>query len=103
MTVYDSLIIGEYLGWNSKNVRLVNCTVESNQGMCYMDGLIMENCKIINTDLAFEFSVADVESKSSIVSVKNPISANIRATSIGEVILDSDLIDPTKTSIKTDK
>lgn len=103
VTVRDSLIIGEYLGWNSKNVRFINCTVESNQGMCYMDGLVMENCKIINTDLAFEFSSASVESATSIISVKNPISGSIKAPSIGEVILDSALIDPEKTIIKTDR
>ena len=103
VTVYDSLIIGEYLGWNSKNVRFVNCTVESNQGMCYMDGLVMENCRIINTDLAFEFSSVEVESVSSIVSVKNPICGSITASSIGKIILEPELIDPEKTIIKTEK
>ena len=68
-----------------------------------MDGLVMENCKIINTDLAFEFSSVNVQSKSSIISVKNPISGSISAPSIGEIILDGELINPEKTIIKTDK
>ena len=29
MTVYDSFLSGEYLGWNSRNLTLVNCTIES--------------------------------------------------------------------------
>ena len=54
VTVYDSFISGEYLGWNAKNLTLINCTIESLQGMCYIDNLIMKNCKLINTTLAFE-------------------------------------------------
>ena len=53
VTVYDSFISGEYLGWNAKNLTLVNCTIESLQGMCYIDNLVMKNCKLINTTLAF--------------------------------------------------
>ena len=55
VTVYDSIIIGEYLGWNSKNLCFVNCTIESNQGFCYIDGLKLENCTLLNTNLAFEY------------------------------------------------
>lgn len=43
--VYDSFISGEYLGWNAKNLTLINCTIESLQGMCYIDNLVMKNCK----------------------------------------------------------
>ena len=100
VTVYDSLIVGEYLGWNSKNVTFVNCTIESNQGMCYMDGVTMKNCKLINTDLAFEYSKVDAEISSHIVSVKNPTSGRIVADSIGEVIHDSDCVDTSLTVIE---
>ena len=86
--VRDSLIVGEYLGWNSKNVQLINCTIESNQGMCYMEGLKMVNCTLINTDLAFEYSDAEADIRSSVVSVKNPTSGRISAKSIGEIIID---------------
>ena len=101
VTVYDSLIIGEYLGWNSKNVTFVNCTVESNQGMCYMDGITMKNCKLINTDLAFEYSSVDAEISSHIVSVKNPASGRISARSIGTVIHDGQCVDTSLTVIET--
>ncbi len=99
VTVYDSLIIGEYLGWNSKNVTFVNCTVESNQGMCYMGNLIMKNCKLLNTDLAFEYSTVNAQIISEIDSVKNPISGRISARGIGEIIHDENLVDVSKTEI----
>lgn len=102
VTVKNAVIIGEYLGWNSKNVKFINCTIESNQGLCYMDGVTLENCKLLNTDLAFELSVVDAEITSSVVSVKNPISGKIRAKSIGEIILDADIVDPAKTEITTE-
>ena len=103
VTVYDSVIIGEYLGWNSKNLTFVNCTIDSNQGMCYMENIKMVNCKLLNTDLCFELSTVDAEIISPIVSVKNPISGRIHADSIGEIILDEDIIDPEKTEITTKK
>lgn len=89
VTVYDSFISGEYLGWNSKNVTLVNCTIESLQGMCYMENLVLKNCKLLNTNLAFEYSTVEVAVDSYIESVKNPYSGKIQAKSIGEVIFDN--------------
>ena len=71
VTVYDSFISGEYLGWNAKNLTLVNCTIESLQGMCYIDNLVMKNCKLINTTLAFEYSTVDADICSKIDSVMN--------------------------------
>ncbi len=99
VTVYNSLIIGEYLGWNSKNVTLVNCTIESNQGMCYMGNLVMKNCKLLNTDLAFEYSTVNAQIVSEIDSVKNPISGRIEAEGIGEIIHDEKFVDVGKTEI----
>lgn len=102
VVVYDSIIIGEYLGWNSKNVKFVNCTIESNQGLCYMENVVLENCKLLNTDLAFEFSSADAEVVTEIDSVKNPISGKITAPKIRELIMDENFIDPSKTEIITE-
>lgn len=99
VTVYDSFISGEYFGWNSKNITLVNCTVESLQGFCYIENLVMKNCKLINTTLAFEYSTVDAEIISHIDSVKNPCSGVIRAKSIGELIMEEDKIDPSKSEI----
>ena len=69
VTVYDSFISGEYLGWNAKNLTLINCTIESSQGMCYIDNLVMKNCRLLNTTLAFEYSTVDVEVNNTIDSV----------------------------------
>lgn len=102
VTVTDSFISGEYLGWNAKNVTLENCTIESLQGMCYMENVILKNCKLLNTDLAFEYSTVDAEITTSVVSVKNPISGSIRAKSIGERIFDDPAIDPKATDIVTE-
>ena len=99
--VYDSYICGEYLGWNSRNVTFVNCVIESLQGMCYMDNVVMKNCRLLNTTLAFEYSTADVETAGRIESVKNPSAGVIRAGEIGELILNEKEIDPAKTTIVT--
>lgn len=104
VSIYDSYIVGEYLAWNSKNIKFVNCTIESNQGLCYIDGLKMENCKLINTDLAFEYSKnIDAEIKSSIVSVKNPCGGKIYADEIGTLIMNPARCDVGSTEIICDK
>ena len=99
VTVYDSFISGEYLGWNAKNLTLINCTIESLQGMCYIDNLVMKNCKLINTTLAFEYSTVDAEITSGIDSVFNPRKGIIRAEKIGELIIEKDKINPAMTKI----
>ena len=101
ITVYDSYISGEYFGWNSKNITLVNCTVESHQGFCYIENLVMKNCKILNTDLAFEYSTVDIESTTKIDSVKNPLGGTIRAPAIGETILEEARVDVSRTTFIT--
>lgn len=99
VTVYDSFISGEYLGWNAKNLTLVNCTIESLQGMCYIDNLIMKNCKLVNTTLAFEYSTVDADITSKIDSVLNPSGGTICAEYIDELIIERDKVDPEKTKI----
>lgn len=99
VTVYDSFISGEYLGWNAKNLTLINCTIESLQGMCYIDNLVMKNCKLINTTLAFEYSTVDAEIVSNITSVMNPSGGTITADHIGELIIEKDKVDPSRTKI----
>lgn len=99
VTVYDSFISGEYLGWNAKNLTLINCTIESLQGMCYIENLVMKNCRLLNTMLAFEYSTVDVEIDGKIDSVMNPSGGTIKADYIGELIVEKDKVDPDKTKI----
>ena len=98
--MYDSYISGEYLGWNSKNLTLINCTIESLQGMCYIDNLVMKNCTLINTTLAFEYSNVDVQINGKIDSVINPSRGIIRADEIGELIMEKDKINPDDIAIE---
>lgn len=99
VTVYDSFISGEYLGWNAKNLTLVNCTVESLQGMCYIDNLVMKNCRLLNTTLAFEYSTVDAEINGKIDSILNPSGGYIKADYIDNLIIEKDKVDPSKTKI----
>ena len=94
VTVYDSFLSGEYLGWNAKNLRLVNCTIESLQGLCYIEGLVLENCKLIHTDLAFEYSDLRAQVTTGIDSVLNPRSGSISAPAIGDLIVEENRVDP---------
>ena len=97
--VENSYIAGEYLGWNAKNITFVNCTIESLQGLCYIDGLVLRDCKLLNTTLAFEYSNADAQVQGRIESVFNPSSGTIVADSIGELIVEPERVDPSLTTI----
>lgn len=99
ITVYDSYLSGKYIGWNSKHIKFINCVIESEQGFCYMDHLVMQNCKLINTTLAFEYSTVDLDIDSSIESVKNPAGGIIRADKINTLLLEQHRIDPSATKI----
>ena len=99
VVVRDSIIIGEYLGWNSTNLTFINCTIESLQGLCYIDNLVMRDCRLVNTTLAFEYSTVDAHILGGIDSVINPTGGVIEADSIGEVTLDADRVDPAATTI----
>ena len=98
--IINCRIIGEYLGWNSKNLTFIDCAIESNQGLCYIDKLVLKNTRLDNTDLCFELcSGIDAEVVSHVISIKNPISGRIKVQSVEEIILDKEMIDPTKTEI----
>ena len=96
----DSYIECEYFGWNSENVTLINCTVKSHQGFCYMKNIKLINCEVIESDLTFEYCEnIDAEIHSELLSIKNPISGRIICDGYGELILDDDAIDHSKTEI----
>lgn len=101
VTVYDSFIAGEYLAWNTKNLTLINCTIESLQGLCYIENLVMENCDLINTTLAFEYCTLDVQINTKVDSIKNPIEGRIQVKEYGELIQDDDQIDHSNVIIET--
>lgn len=100
VTIYDSILDGEYLAWNTKNLTLINCTIRSNQGLNYIDKLKMVNCKLIDSDLTFEYvSNVDADVVGTINSVKNPISGKIKAGEVNKLILDYAKVSPSETHI----
>ena len=96
--VENTTIIGEYIGWNSENVTFKNCTIESLQGFCYMKNLKMTGCRLLNTTLAFEYSSVDVEIDRC-DSIKNPTEGVIVVGDVGELIMEPDKVDVSKTRI----
>jgi len=99
VVVRDSILIGEYLGWNSRNLTFINCIIESLQGLCFIENLVMRNCRLLNTTLAFEYSTVDAEVIGGIDSITNPTSGRIVADTIGEITQDPNRVDPTATVI----
>ncbi len=89
VTIYDSTLTGEYLGWHSKRLHLVRCKISGTQPLCYCRDLVMEDCEFeADCDLAFEDSEVNATVNSVITSVKNPMKGEIRAKGYGEIIID---------------
>ena len=95
VTVEDSSLSGEYLGWHSKGLRLVRCRISGTQPLCYCHGLVLEDRTFdADADLAFEDSDLRATILSGITSIKNPRSGEIRVKSVGEVIIDKNILPP---------
>ena len=95
VTVYDSRLDGEYLGWHSKRLRLVNCHIGGTQPLCYATDLVLENCTFADDcDLAFEYSSVEADVRGHVVSIKNPRTGSITVDSAGEIILDENIKAP---------
>lgn len=87
VVVYDSVLDGEYLAWHSKNIKLVRCHIKGEQPLCYLDGIVLEDCTFdAECDRTFEDSRhIDASIKGSITEIKNPISGRIVADEIGKI------------------
>ena len=94
VTVRNSTVKGEYLAWFSESLTLENCRIIGTQPLCYCKDLRLINCEMTDCDLSFENSHVLADVKGHIVSVKNPISGNIIADSIGEIIFDENASAP---------
>lgn len=64
-----------------------------------MKNLVMKNCKLLGTTLAFEYSTVDADIVGDVDSVLNPSGGTIRADRIGKLIIEKDRVDPDKTII----
>lgn len=103
VTVCDSVVKGEYLGWYSENLKFVRCKIIGTQPLCYCKGLVLEDCTMEETDLSFERSEVAAVVKGKIDSIKNPLSGMIKVDEIGELLLESEIVDPSKTQICCDR
>lgn len=104
VTVINSTIDGEYLGWYSKNLTLINCHIGGTQPLCYAENLTLENCTFADdADLAFEYSTVNADIRGHLISVKNPTSGRIIADTIGEIIIDENILKPADCSIEKRK
>jgi len=97
VTVINSKIDGEYVGWNSKNVTFIDCEISSLQGLCYIKGLKMKNCKLHGTSLCFEYCEdIDAEIVDEIESIINPTSGVIVCPGVKNLIIDKNSRDLNK-------
>lgn len=97
--VKNSIIKGEYLGWYSENLTLINCRITGTQPFCYCKNLVLENCTMEDCDLAFERSSVNADIVGKIDSIKNPLQGKITADSFGQIILEEEICDKSKTQI----
>ena len=90
VTIYESVLNGEYFAWYGKNIRLVRCHLTVEQLLCYVDGLILEDCTFgDDANLLFEYSTVNGNIKGDVVSIKNPTSGEIVVEGkVGELIWD---------------
>ena len=99
VTVKNSIVKSEYLGWYSENLTLINCRIIGTQPFCYCKNLVLKNCTMEECDLSFERSTIDVEVSGKIDSIKNPLAGKITADSIGQIIMEEEICDKSKTQI----
>lgn len=90
VVVKDSTIQGEYLGWYADGLTFINCHIIGTQPLCYCKNLKLINCKMTDTDLAFEKSQVEAELTAPVVSIKNPAEGTIKAPAVGEIIMDDE-------------
>lgn len=98
--VTDSVIDGEYIGWYSENLTFANCTIVGTQPFCYAKNLKLVNCRMLDADLAFEYSDVEADIAGEILSVKNPLSGTVIADKIGEILITSDSVYPSHADIR---
>lgn len=63
------------------------------------ENISLKNCTMEECDLAFERSTIDVEVSGKIDSIKNPLAGKITADSIGQIIMEEEICDKSKTQI----
>lgn len=88
--VKDSVVKGEYLAWYASNIKFINCKIIGTQPLCYCDGLELIDCEMIDSDLAFEKSHVNARILNEMISIKNPLSGEIRVKGVKDIIFDDE-------------
>ncbi len=101
VVIEDSVVRGEYLAWYAENIRFVRCKLIGTQPLCYCKNLELIDCQMEGCDLSFERSEVTATVQGHIDSVKNPITGSIQADSIGEIILEEEIVTPGACKIVT--
>jgi len=100
VTVYDSELNGEYLGWHSKNLHLVRCHITGEQPLCYAESLVLEDCTFgEDCDRVFEDSDVQATIIGSVTNIKNPKSGHIVLDKLGSLTVDEFLKQPANCKI----
>lgn len=88
ITVRDSALKGEFLGWYSDGLTLERCRIISSQPLCYCTHLKLIDCEVVDSDLCFEKSDLDAVLTAPVDSIKNPRSGRIVLPALDELIQD---------------
>lgn len=89
IVVRNSIVKGEYLAWYSEDITFEHCTIIGTQPLCYVKNLKMIDCKMVDTDLAFERSTVEATLLDPIVSIKNPLEGTITVPYVqDEIVMD---------------
>ena len=91
--VKNSVIKGEYLGWFSAGLTLINCKIIGTQPLCYCKNLKLVDCEMVDADLAFEYSDVVATIKGSVDSIKNPRSGKITVEKVSEIIKEDSIME----------
>ena len=95
VTVYDSELNGEYLGWHSKNLKLVRCHITGEQPLCYVEQLVLEDCTFgEDCDRMFEDSDVQATIQGGVTNIKNPRTGKVVADFVGSVTIDEHIKQP---------
>lgn len=90
VTVRDSVVKGEYLGWYSENLTFEHCRILGTQPLCYCKQLRLIDCEMLDADLCFEKSDVEATLTAPVISIKNPHAGHICVPQVGQLIYDDE-------------
>lgn len=87
VTIYDSDLVGDQIGWYSQDLRLVRCRISGKAAFSFSHHLTLEDCVMEGCEEAFQYCEIDKATiRGNLKSVKNIDSGYLEADHIEEVI-----------------